>query len=86
MLQLRNQSCHIHYYHSIIIQIDRVIFVVFLKVDYRLYTALMHHYFPLELVTIQDPSCKSTEGEKEKNMKDKPVIPSLQKTVSEPGK
>lgn len=65
-------------------KIDRVIFVVFLKVDYRLYTALMHHYFPLELVTIQDPPCESTEGEKEKNMEDKPVIPSLQKTVSEP--
>ena len=46
----------------------------------------MHHYFPLELVTIQDPPCELTEGVKEKNMEDKPVIPSLQKSVSEPGK
>ena len=35
-------------YTSLILQVDRVIFCVFLNVDYKIYQRLLYYYFPPE--------------------------------------
>ena len=35
-------------------QVDRIIFCVFLEVDYKLYCRYLHHVYPIEPSVIQD--------------------------------
>ena len=86
---------------SFILQVDRIIFCVFLKQDFEIYKKLLQCYFPLEEEPV-DPSDSSeqplhentaestlnTDGKEETSegscdkMED---VPTLRKTVTEPG-
>ena len=76
-------------------QVDRIIFCVFLKVDYKLYRELLHCYFPIEADgggadEGQTPPPEETAdrergelGEEEEGSS--PVMPGLDRSITEPG-
>lgn len=71
-------------------QVDRIIFVVFLKMDYKLYGELLQKYFPLgdDEVTTPPPDGTSTPPHNDEEKLDKedgvPFKPSLLKSATAP--
>ena len=72
---------------------DRVIFCVFLKVDYNIYRDLLHHYFPVETddrgeeggrTPPPEETADGESGEREEEGESMPAVPSLDRSVTEP--